>query len=201
MHVDFKITTWERCELPDNLTEEEVNDLKDKISRGVITNYQDLEEEVGNIPHNEIVLEVEEYMNPDENGGESTVELLIDTETIATNEPKALNIDYINVMLAEYNASIVESLKAQVKDMLNNIELYGEMDNVLLHEWDISQPIQNNCSDGNLTETISGLFIHPESDKLVFTIDTYNSGYDVESDSISIENLIYLHENLISIEP
>lgn len=75
MHVDFKITTWERCELPSDLTADEIQELKDKVNRGVITNYQDLEEEVGEIPSNEIILEVEEYMTLEENGGESTVEL------------------------------------------------------------------------------------------------------------------------------
>jgi len=74
MHVDFKITTWERCELTDNLTPEEVKEIERKIKEGVITNYDDLEEEVGNIPDHEIILEAEEYMTPEENGGCSTVE-------------------------------------------------------------------------------------------------------------------------------
>jgi hypothetical protein len=90
MHVDFKITTWERCELPDNLTPEEVIALKDKITRGVLTNWEDLEEEVGNIPHHEIVLEVEEYMTPEENGYCSTVEFYSEK---GLTRPDATNAD------------------------------------------------------------------------------------------------------------
>jgi hypothetical protein len=74
MHVDFKITTWERCEIPSDLTPEEITTLKDKILAGVITCYDDLDEEVG-IGHHEIVLEAEEYMTPEDNGGAATIEL------------------------------------------------------------------------------------------------------------------------------
>jgi len=74
MHVDFKITTWERCEIPD-LDPEELEELKDKINRGVITCWEDLEEEVGRIDSTEIILEVEEYMTPEENGNCPTIEL------------------------------------------------------------------------------------------------------------------------------
>ena len=73
MHVDFKITTWERCELPDDLTPEEIETIKEKIKTGIISCYNDLEEECG-VPHNEIILGVEEYMTPEDNGGCSTVE-------------------------------------------------------------------------------------------------------------------------------
>lgn len=75
MHVDFKITTWERCELPDDLTPEEVETIKDKIKSGVISCYSDIDEECGNVGlSTEIILEVEEYMTPEENGGCSTIE-------------------------------------------------------------------------------------------------------------------------------
>ena len=73
MHVDFKITTWERCELPDDLTEEEIKSIKDKIKSGVISCYSDLDEECG-VNSTEMLLEVEEYMTPKENGGASTIE-------------------------------------------------------------------------------------------------------------------------------
>ena len=86
MHVDFKITTWERCELPDDLTPEQINDLKDKIRRGVITCWDDLEEETG-ISHTETLLDVEEYMLPEENGGCPTVEFYLEkgSLSVATN--------------------------------------------------------------------------------------------------------------------
>lgn len=74
MHVDFKITTWERCELPDDLSPDQIKDLKRKIENGIITNWEDLDEEVG-ITHTEMLPESEEYMIPEENGGCATIEL------------------------------------------------------------------------------------------------------------------------------
>lgn len=85
MHVDFKITTWERCELPSDLTPEQVKDIEEKIKSGVLSNFDDLEEECGITSH-EIILEVEEYMTPEENGGCSTVEFFNDK-----GEPSAIN--------------------------------------------------------------------------------------------------------------
>ena len=73
MHVDFKITTWERHELPDDLTPKEIAELERKITEGIITCHSDLEEEVGDVNW-EILAEAEEYMTPDENDGQATIE-------------------------------------------------------------------------------------------------------------------------------
>jgi hypothetical protein len=83
MHVDFKITTWERCEIPD-LNPEELEQLKDKIKDGDITCWEDLESELGRVDNTEIILEVEEYMTPEENGGCPTVELYVNKGESAT---------------------------------------------------------------------------------------------------------------------
>jgi len=79
MYIDFKVTTWERAHLPDDLTPEQIKDLKDKIKRGVLCNWNDLEEEVGVITNPETLYELEEYISPEENGYEPTVEFYSDS--------------------------------------------------------------------------------------------------------------------------
>jgi hypothetical protein len=74
MHVDFKVTTWERCHLPDDLDPEQIEDLKRKIEEGIITDYDDLNEECG-VDSTEKLLECDENLTVEENGGCSTVEL------------------------------------------------------------------------------------------------------------------------------
>ena len=87
MHVDFKITTWERCELPDDLSPDQIKDLKRKIEEGIITDWDDLNEEIG-IIDTETLIDVEQYLVPEENGGCATIELYMEkgeTNPIASN--------------------------------------------------------------------------------------------------------------------
>lgn len=89
MHVDFKITTWERCHLPDDLSPEQIEEIQDKIKKGVITCYSDLEEECG-VDTTEKLLEVDEYMTPGENDGQATIELHLENGQLT---PTASNED------------------------------------------------------------------------------------------------------------
>lgn len=75
MHVDFKITTWERINVPEE-KEEEVLKL---MQSGEIETGADLADYLGgcDIEH---LLEVDEYMTPEENGGFSTIELYQNNE-------------------------------------------------------------------------------------------------------------------------
>jgi len=75
MHVDFKVTTWERHTLDtDELSEEDIAEIKRKIKEGIITNGSDLIEEVGSSHGCETLYEVEHQMTVEENGGEATIE-------------------------------------------------------------------------------------------------------------------------------
>ena len=80
MHVDFKVTTWERVELPDSLTEEQSESILDRIKSGIISTSNDLVEEVENLGKDtdySIIPETEEQLSVEENGGSSTLEVFI----------------------------------------------------------------------------------------------------------------------------
>lgn len=84
MKFDFKITTWERVEVP---TEHEEKVLE-AIKNGTITSSQDvfdlLEDDTDMIDCN-VILETEEQMSVEDNGGNSTIEVLDGTETVWKN--------------------------------------------------------------------------------------------------------------------
>jgi hypothetical protein len=87
MYVDFKVTVWERVEV----SEEKVDEVLAKLNSGEITTANDLfEDEL--LPHVKLigfVNETEEYVTPEENDGQSTIEAGYKGEkTLFTNEIK-----------------------------------------------------------------------------------------------------------------
>lgn len=70
MHVDFKITTWERVEVPAEHEEE----IKALIEDGTITSASDMFDHLDGIECEKLTY-VDEQMTPEENGGCSTVEV------------------------------------------------------------------------------------------------------------------------------
>ena len=79
MKFDFKITTWERVEVPTHL-----EDLVcDAIKKGVVDSSNSLHDFLSENGHDvdteySIIQEVEEQMSVEENGGSSTIEVLGD---------------------------------------------------------------------------------------------------------------------------
>ena len=74
MHVDFKITTWERVEVPKEHEEEILSKIKD----GTITSANDMFDHLDDITCEKLT-DVDEQMTPQENGGCSTVEVWEDS--------------------------------------------------------------------------------------------------------------------------
>jgi hypothetical protein len=70
MHVDFKITTWERVEIPEG-KEPMVRDL---IKNGLVESASDLFDHLDDITCEKLT-DVDEQMTPEENGGCSTIEI------------------------------------------------------------------------------------------------------------------------------
>jgi len=70
MHVDFKITTWERVEVP----EEHEAEIKAKIEDGTITSASDMFDHLENIECEKLT-DVDEQMEIEENGFCSTIEV------------------------------------------------------------------------------------------------------------------------------
>jgi hypothetical protein len=87
MQFDFKVTTWERI----SVSADQEEKVLDAIKRGEITSSNDIFnflEDDGNISI-ETMLETTEQMTPEENDGQSTIEVLsTNGETIFTNALK-----------------------------------------------------------------------------------------------------------------
>ena len=71
MHVDFKVTAWERVQIPEEKKEEVLKGLKD----GTIATANDLVEFVGEGGNYDgVIAETEEQMVTSENDGQPTIE-------------------------------------------------------------------------------------------------------------------------------
>jgi hypothetical protein len=81
-HIDFKITSWERVQVSDDKVEEIIS----KIKSGEISSSEDLIELTINSEYLGIIDDTTEQMTIEENDGQSTIEILVDTETVFTNE-------------------------------------------------------------------------------------------------------------------
>lgn len=81
MNIDFKISTWERAEIPEEFEEQILKATKE----GKITSINDLDDLLDEIDKNktdfikwEVLPEVEEYLNIEDNGGQATIEITDD---------------------------------------------------------------------------------------------------------------------------
>lgn len=81
MHVDFKITTWERVEIPEGMEEQVLKAIKE----GKIVSANDIWNEAYHEELDCIKLDIEEQMTVEENGGASTIEVIENEKTIYQN--------------------------------------------------------------------------------------------------------------------
>ena len=78
MKVDFKITTWERVEVPEEFQAQIIKGLEDGTitsSNDIFAITDDLNDGNGGCNYS-IIAEVEEQMTVEENGGCSTIEVV-----------------------------------------------------------------------------------------------------------------------------
>lgn len=84
MHIDFKVTTWERVEIPEGKEKEVLSKIKDgSISSG--NDLFDLFNDDGNLTCDKLD-DTDEPMTPEENGGSSTMEVW-EQVTLEGNKP------------------------------------------------------------------------------------------------------------------
>lgn len=76
-HVDIKITTWERIFIKD----EDLDQVHQLLQSGEVTTPNELLEHIES-EEVESISEVDEFMTPQENGNQSTMELFKDKETL-----------------------------------------------------------------------------------------------------------------------
>ena len=82
MKVDFKVTMWTRATIDD----EDKDKVLKALKSGEITNIFDLYGFVD--PEWEDLLETQTGMTVEDNGGESTIEIIDDGEIVYTNKNK-----------------------------------------------------------------------------------------------------------------
>jgi hypothetical protein len=80
MKFEFKITTWERVEVP----EEKEQEILQLIKEGKITSSNEIFDHCPEASF-EIIPEVEEQMTPEENGDEATIEVSEGNEFLFDN--------------------------------------------------------------------------------------------------------------------
>lgn len=72
MHVDFKITTWERVEIPEN----HEGEILEAIKSGKVKTANDIFDQFPSLDIScNKIHDVDEQMTPEENGGSSTIEV------------------------------------------------------------------------------------------------------------------------------
>ena len=72
MEFHFKITTWESVTVDEDIEKE----VKKKIKKGEITSSNDIYNQFQSGVNHETMLEVDEQMTVEENGGASTIEIV-----------------------------------------------------------------------------------------------------------------------------
>jgi hypothetical protein len=84
-YVDFKVTIWERVHFDDA----DIEKVVEKIKNGIVSSSEDMFTEFEDrvAYDSELLHETAEQMSIEENGNQSTIELLnSDGDTICTNE-------------------------------------------------------------------------------------------------------------------
>lgn len=79
IELHYKCTTWCKLKLPDSTNKE---DLIEKLNEGYLPlelGYNDVVKGVQDVEW-EVINDTEEYLSPEENDGEATIELMEETE-------------------------------------------------------------------------------------------------------------------------
>jgi hypothetical protein len=87
-----------------------------------------------------------------------------------------------------------ESLADMVKTIINKINENEHSDetHILLYEFGIGQPIyREDLHNEEMSETISNAWIDSEGN-VGFEVDTFDSGYDISIDDLSMDMILYL---------
>ena len=85
MKIDIKITAWERVEVPEELEAEVLAAIKDEKLMTTEDILKFCEDSGLGEADWELLVESEEYMTVDDNGGASTIEVLEGTDYIYVN--------------------------------------------------------------------------------------------------------------------
>jgi len=87
-----------------------------------------------------------------------------------------------------------EELSSMVKAIINKINENEHSDetHILFYEYGISQPIyREDPHNDEMSETISGAWLTRDG-KVGFTVDSFDSGYDIDMEDLDMDMVLYL---------
>jgi len=90
MKIDYKITTWERFDISDE-HEEELREFMKKNPQADAMDVYHWACDNGFEPEVKKIDGVDKILNPEDNGGQATLEILLNEKTIFSNEKKLDN--------------------------------------------------------------------------------------------------------------
>ena len=89
--------------------------------------------------------------------------------------------------------NLLNQAKEELADMVKKvIEQDEDESHILFYEYGISQPIyREDPHNDEMSETISGAWLTQDG-KVGFTVDSFDSGYDISMDDLDMDMVLYL---------
>ena len=89
--------------------------------------------------------------------------------------------------------NLLNQAKEELADMVTRvIEQDEDESHILFYEYGISQPIyREDPHNDEMSETISGAWLTRDG-KVGFTVDSFDSGYDIDMEDLDMDMVLYL---------
>jgi len=87
--------------------------------------------------------------------------------------------------------NLLNQAKEELVGMVKKVIESQDETHILFYEYGISQPIyREDPHNDEMSETISGAWI--TENKVGFTVDTFESGYDIDMEDLDMDMVLYL---------
>ena len=88
--------------------------------------------------------------------------------------------------------NLLNQAKEELVGMVKEVIESQDETHILFYEYGISQPIyREDPHNDEMSETISGAWL-TENGKVGFSVDTFESGYDIDMEDLDMDMLLYL---------
>jgi len=92
----------------------------------------------------------------------------------------------------ENYTNLLNQAKEDLEHMVRKVINQDDETHILFYEYGVSQPIyREDPHNDELSETISGAWMDTDG-KIGFTVDTFDSGYDIDMSDLDMDMVIYL---------
>lgn len=88
--------------------------------------------------------------------------------------------------------NLLNQAKETLADMVKKVINQDDETHILFYEYGVSQPIyREDPHNDEMSETISGAWL-TEDGKVGFSVDTFESGYDIDMNDLDMDMILYL---------